>query len=249
MNRRRSSTTSSDDVAKLLNKFGTHTIAPSEIMDSIHDYFLDRDISSEDDSSSSDTDSNTDSDAENADLSYYDIIDTSSSALNEEPMIMNRASSTVLNEEPMIMNQASSSALNEEPMIMNRASSTVLNEEPMIMNRASSSALNEEPVTENPPDFDLVIIDNIVKTIKPITSLFSQLFEEEDEKKIKDFLVSGCGCQKGNNKKSCLSRFPETEIRQYRLECFELDVMIEHENKLNDLIVAQLSALLHRMNI
>ena len=65
-------------------------------------------------------------------------------------------------------------------------------------------------------------------------------------KKIKNFLVSGCGCQKGNNKKSCLSRFPETEMRQYRLECFELEVMIEHENnnKLNDLIVAQLSALL-----
>ena len=165
-------TTSADNAAKLLNKFGTHTIAPSEIMDSIHDYFVGRDISSKDDSSSNDTDS--DSDAENADLSYTDI-KASLSSLNEEPVAENRtSSSTALNEEPMIMNRVSSTALNEEPMIMNRALLTALNEKPVTENHASSTALNEEPMI------------------------------------------------------------------------IEFDVMIAHENKLNDLIVAQLSAFLHR---
>ena len=43
----------------------------------------------------------------------------------------------------------------------------------------------------------------------------------------------------------CLSGFTKDEILDNRLQCFELDTMVELENRLNDIIVEQLRALLN----
>lgn len=56
----------------------------------------------------------------------------------------------------------------------------------------------------------------------------------------------GCGCTKGPDGQSCLKQLNETDIRDFRLSCFELDYMVENENRLNVVIVAELSALLHQ---
>ena len=93
---------------------------------------------------------------------------------------------------------------------------------------------------------DVLTIETGAEGKKTLSSLFSQLLEDEDDKKIKEFLHKGCGCSKAQGDRSCLSRFNDDEIRNYRLNCFELDVMSDNENGLNNMIVAQLSALLHR---
>ncbi|XP_047125628.1 uncharacterized protein LOC124807619 [Hydra vulgaris] len=111
----------------------------------------------------------------------------------------------------------------------------------MTENEPLASTSQDESTTEN----DIVILNNTSKTIISLRSLYSQLFENEDEEKIKNFIKSGCGCHQGVNNKNCMACFSHLEIREYRIQCFEIDGMIEHENKLNDNIVAQLSALLH----
>jgi hypothetical protein len=76
--------------------------------------------------------------------------------------------------------------------------------------------------------------------------LFSCLLTDDDRKKVADFMVVGCGCTKSMEKgKPCISQFSTDAVLEFRLQCFELDYHSEHENKLNDAIVAELSAVMH----
>ena len=78
-----------------------------------------------------------------------------------------------------------------------------------------------------------------------LKSSFSELTIEQDRQKVVDLIKLGCGCRKGFSKKSCVSQLNENDIFSMRLDCFELDYREEHQNKLNDVIVAELNALMH----
>ena len=91
---------------------------------------------------------------------------------------------------------------------------------------------------------DTIVSDPVQETIKPLSTLFSQLLRNENDKKISTFIYSNWMWLP--ERSGCLSRFTKDEILDNRLQCFELDMMVELENRLNDIIVEQLRALLNR---
>lgn len=127
-------------------------------------------------------------------------------------------------------------------------------DEPMASRSAASPQLliEEAPAgsTEDISDSDAVDDVPDVVTVQPVHIPAQQLFHEilhpEEELKVTEFVQHGCGCQKGPDGQSCLKQFGVPEIVENRLNCFELDYMSEHENRLNSVIVAELNALLHR---
>lgn len=87
--------------------------------------------------------------------------------------------------------------------------------------------------------------------LRSITATISFLFQnaelilespetdtESEKRRIDDLLTNGCGCSL-----NCVTKFTFDEIALFRNECFELDVYESNFNKLDVVILGQLTAL------
>ena len=108
----------------------------------------------------------------------------------------------------------------------------------------SLATVDESQLDAAPDVPDVVAVE---LTMPDVKHLYTEILNADEEKTVMSYVQNGCcGCHLGPGNGSCLSQFAISHIVENRLNCFELDYMHDHENRLNTVIVAELNALLHR---